>query len=486
MEKKQSFIYILFSLQVIVLFFSSCEKLIDIDAPETSLSTENVFQSDATAIGAVTALYGKLSAQNNNIELKPEFSGTGIFQGLKADELVLFNVTDNRGYASYFRNELNSAYSSVGILPAWGGYYAIIYNTNALLEGLQKSTALSDAVKNELIGEAKFVRAFCYFFLVNQYGEVPLALSSDYKINSQLHKSSTADIYKQIIEDLVSAKELLPSEYIGGDVTTVTEDRTRPNSFVASALLARVYLYVKDYTNAETECNRIIENTGTFDITAVPLDQVFLRTSKETIWALQPLGAFTNPREGFIYILPENGPNTFQPFYLSEYLLNSFEPGDQRKTIWTASVAVSGTTYFYPFKYRVNNTTTPTQEFINVFRLAEIYLIRAEARGFNNNFSGASDDLNIVRTRAGLPDITVTDEAGLLNAVLHERQTELFLEWGHRWFDLKRTEKLDEVMEQVSATKGGDWASFKALEPIPATELIAAPGLTGHQNPGYD
>ena len=118
-----------------------------------------------------------------------------------------------------------------------------------------------------------------------------------------------------------------------------------------------------------------------------------------------------------------------------------------------------------------------------MFRLAEQYLIRAEARAQQNNISGAQADLNAIRTRAGLANVTATTQTGLVTAIYHERQIELFTEFGHRWFDLKRTGQLDAVMGIAAPQKGGTWASYKALIPIPASEISINPHLT--QNPGY-
>jgi hypothetical protein len=119
-----------------------------------------------------------------------------------------------------------------------------------------------------------------------------------------------------------------------------------------------------------------------------------------------------------------------------------------------------------------------------VFRLAEQYLIRAEARAQQGNVSGSQSDLNAIRTRAGLPNTTANDKASLLTAIQHERQVEMFTEWGHRWFDLKRTGTIDAVMSVIAPAKGGGaWNSNKALLPLPLGDLQADQNLT--QNPGY-
>jgi hypothetical protein len=113
-----------------------------------------------------------------------------------------------------------------------------------------------------------------------------------------------------------------------------------------------------------------------------------------------------------------------------------------------------------------------------VFRLAEQYLIRAEARAKENNISGSQADLNIIRARAGLPNTTATDVNSLISAIIHERQTELFTEWGNRWFDLRRYNLTD-----LLKTEKPGWIPADTLYPIPLSQLKLNVYL--RQNKGY-
>ena len=173
---------------------------------------------------------------------------------------------------------------------------------------------------------------------------------------------------------------------------------------------------------------------------------------------------------------------------MSSYLSTAFESGDTRFTNWVGSFTRSGNTYYFPYKYKVWQRPQPVTEYIMVLRLAEQYLIRAEARVKQGNIQGAQDDLNAIRVRAGLDSTTANDQPSLLTAIMHERQVELFTEWGHRWFDLKRTDGLDAVMgnpENVYQTKGGNgaWSPNWSLLPIPYEETVINHNLI--QNPGY-
>jgi starch-binding outer membrane protein, SusD/RagB family len=141
-------------------------------------------------------------------------------------------------------------------------------------------------------------------------------------------------------------------------------------------------------------------------------------------------------------------------------------------------------TYYYPFKYKSSVLNSPVTEYLMMMRLGEQYLIRAEARVQKNDFVGAKADINIIRKRAGLANTSANDKSSLLAAVLHERQVELFSEWGHRWFDLKRTGAADSVMSIVTPQKGGGvWKAYQKYYPIPLSEIQSNPNL--NQNLGY-
>jgi hypothetical protein len=170
---------------------------------------------------------------------------------------------------------------------------------------------------------------------------------------------------------------------------------------------------------------------------------------------------------------------------MSPFLYNAFEPNDRRFSEWVGVDSSTGTSYFFPYKYKQAITGNPVTEYTMVFRLAEQVLIRAEAEAELNDLADAALDLNAIRNRAGLPNTTAANQAQLLAAILQERKIELFTEWGHRWLDLKRTGNIDQVMGSggVTAAKGGSWNSDWALFPIPLAELQRDPNLS--QNSGY-
>jgi hypothetical protein len=365
----------------------------------------------------------------------------------------------------------------------WRNFYNYIFTCNSVIEGLQGSVGLTPVVEQQLMGEAKFMRALFYFYLVNLYGDVPLVLGTDYKANSQVARMPATRVYQQVVADLKDAQGLLTNSFPDLTLLKTSLERVRPTRWAAMALLARVYLYTGDWPNAEAQADSVIAHSPLFGLSA--LTSVFLKNSTEAIWQLQPVttGSITNTSDAVAFIIPASGPSVSYPVYLSSHVTDSFETGDKRRTTWVGSVVAGGKTYNYPYKYKVNAAAAPVSEYLMVLRLAEQYLIRAEARVQQGNAAGVAD-LNVIRTRAGLSGYAGSmDKASLLSAILHERKVELFCELGHRWLDLKRTGKADAVMSAVTPTKGGAWSATDQLYPLSAGDLQEDPNLV--QNRGY-
>ena len=163
-------------------------------------------------------------------------------------------------------------------------------------------------------------------------------------------------------------------------------------------------------------------------------------------------------------------------------LINAFEAGDERSTNWVGRFTDVTGTWYYPFKYKVQdgNQAVPITEALTLLRLAEQFLIRAEARTQQGNFTGAQEDLNMIRNRAGLANTTANDQSSLLMAIEHERRVELFTESNHRWFDLKRTRRADAVLGGIKS----NWQPTDVLYPIPQSDFDKNSNLKP-QNPGY-
>ncbi|RKR80006.1 RagB/SusD domain-containing protein [Mucilaginibacter gracilis] len=461
---------LLFRVCLLTLCFSGCKKFVEIPPPVTAVTGQNVYNNDATATAVLKGVYIRLSEYDTGGGINQ----MGIRCGLSADELKYFG-TDVL-FQKIYVNQL----SAVDYYAFWENSFTYLQAVNSVLEGLKKSQGLTPSVKAQLQGEALFVRAFLNFYLVNLYGDVPLVLSSDYLQNSKMARTSSDLVYKQIVSDLISAKLLLQDSYVDGNSNASADaERVRPNRATASALLARTYLFTGQYALAEQEAGAVIQDPK---YKLEDLGNVFLRQSNEAIWQLMPVDPAWNTNDARSLLLTSDGPDDAQPFALNERLIADFESGDQRRAAWVDTVTAGGRLYYYPIKYKALSAP-PAAEYYMVFRLAELYLIRAEARTELGNTEGAAADLNAIRARAGLAATPAAAPADLLAAVLKERRVELFTEWGHRWFDLKRTKQANTVLPSVTAEKGGTWDSHDQLYPLPLSDIKLNPALI--QNPGY-
>jgi hypothetical protein len=462
---KRSLHYSIYMSLVIImsaLNISSCKKdFLEVDPPINRLVSESVFENDDSATSAVAGIYSTMMQIQAFLS-----SNSAWFAGLCSDEL---NVPSNSAsQLPYLRNEI--PVDNADMASMWTQAYQYIYYANSAIEGIGQSKKMSTKVSNQLMGEVKFTRALTYFYLVNLYGGVPKITSTDYKVNTILARASESEIYAQIIQDLRDAKELLPAAY-------TTTERVRPNKYTATALLARACLHTKDWSGAESMATEII-SSGVYSLSTLP--NTFLKSSNETIWQIMPVATGFNTFVASRF-LPANA-TTAPNYTLTPDMAASFESNDQRRSNWVGTVTAAGITYSYANKYKIRAGNVPLNEYYIVFRLAEQYLIRAEARAhLQQDQSLAVADINTVRSRASLPGLSTTlTQIQSLLAIEKERRSELFAEWGLRWLDLKRTGRVDAVM---SVVKPSTWKSTAALWPIPVTQISINPKLV--QNPGY-
>ncbi|NLR62306.1 RagB/SusD family nutrient uptake outer membrane protein [Chitinophaga polysaccharea] len=465
--------YVLFfALVNIATLLSSCKKLVEINSPTTSITGANVFTNNGTAAAVLTGIYTRMSSDDIR---SGGFISTGFLTGLSGDELTLYPGAGDDQLTQYYTNSL------LAVTPgAWNQIYPITFITNTAVENIQNSTSLTFEVQKQLLGEAKFMRAFCYFYLINLYGDVPLVISSNYAVNSVLARSPKEQIWAQMIADLKDAKSLLSDKYLNASLLASTTERVRPTKWAATAMLARAYLYTHDWKNAEEQSTEVI-NSPLYHLDS--LNNVFLSNNPEAIWQLQPVTQGANTIDAQTYILHSDGLSSIKPVYLSDNLLNSFEKNDQRANEWIDTITISGTLYYFSSKYKSDTIGAPLTEYNTILRLGEQFLIRSEARTQQNNLGGALSDLNMIRRRAWLSDLTINNQSALLNAIYHERQVELFTEWGHRWFDMKRNQSVNSIMNIVTPQKGGSWSPNWQLYPVPPNDILVDANLT--QNPGY-
>lgn len=440
----------------------ACSDFIDMDGPKTQIVSQTVFQTKASASSAIRGIYSLMMSNTS-------FTRGGLeeYFGIASDELINYSTSANR--LQFYQNSITPINSDV-LAVFWGEAYKYISNANVIIEGLESSNTIPAEEKTELLGEVLFIRAYCYFYLANLFGDVPYLTTSDYEANAKASRVGYSTVMLNIQEDLETALQMLPDDFAAG-----MGERIRPNRDAATALLARIYLYREEWTKAEQASSELINDTENFSL-LTDLSQVFAANSQETIWQLKPVVPNTGAPQASIFVLIA-APNGFsRRVALSEELVASFEVNDARMNVWVKTFSNASGSWDYINKY---TTTNAPVEYSMMLRIAEQYLIRAEARAEQENYDGAREDINAIRSRAGLDAITYNTKDELLDAVLQERKVELFGENGHRWLDLKRTGRIDTVMLAIKS----QWQSTDALLPIPHAERLINPNLS--QNPGY-
>lgn len=456
-------------LLIILVSLISCKKLIEIPAnPPSAVPRSQVFADSITTLSAVAGVYSLtpggagLPYQDGNFTFVTSLSG--------------HEVSSNSGYGdlTQFFNYTTLTPVNSEINSIWTAHYTEIYQLNDILANIKDNANLSASFIQQITGEMEFVRAFCYFNMVNLFGGVPLVTTTDYKTNARLPRSTAAAVYNQILTDLNDAVKKLP-------VTYPSAGHMRPNLYTAMALLARVNLYLGQWQAAYNEADSVITQGG-FNL-LTDLNSVFLDGSNEAIWQVPILNLYQGSMEANNF-LPYSTTST-PSFPITDSLLNQFEVGDLRKAAWLGFNVVGGQDVYYPAKYKDHSPTTPATDYM-LLRFAEMYLIRAEAAAQLNNLGQAITDINTIRTRAGLAGTTAdpTSQTAVLDAVRKERRTEMFTEFGCRWFDLNRTSTDSKYSAngQAPAVLSG-WQPFNALYPIPQTQKSLNNTLT--QNPGY-
>lgn len=441
------------------LWLTSCNNKLDIK-PLNSVATSQALSTAADLDALLVGAYDGLS----NINL---YGGSLIRDGELLGEVpntgdVLWTGTFVAPQQIYTKNILvNNDQADV----TWTNAYRTINICNTVLANL--NLALADD-RDRIEGEAKFIRGSLYFELVRFYAKtwgdgdassnpgVPIVTTPTVNLDesSNVLRSSVADVYNQVLNDLVDAESKLPET----------------NSFfatqgAAAAQLSRVYLQKADYPSAAAAANRVI-TSGTYRL--VDIESVFDTrefqngvNTDETIFAIQITDQDgTNDLNTFYGSTDEGGRGDIE---ITQNFLDQFEPNDQRSQLFYTDAVDAVRTI--KFRNQYGN--------IQVFRLAEMYLTRAEANFRAGTSVGASplDDVNTIRERAGATPLTAGELT--LDAILKERRLELAFE-GTYIHDLKRTK---------SSVGNRPYNDPKLIFPIPLREVTTNPKLV--QNQGY-
>lgn len=435
---------IIFLLAFLGVFFTSCEDLLKTE-PTTIITDDLVIVDAASAQQVLLGAYSALQSANCYSNL------TITNSGVLSDELI-----HSGSFPTVKQMDVNDVLpDNVTLQGYWQSYYTGIFITNVLLERIENIT-IPAAEKNIIVGQAKYLRALMLLDLMKIFGDIPVPKTTVLSELSSIARTPSGEVYAFLITELTAAATLLDNvDY--GTAGRDQEDRVRAGEWAVKALLARVYLYSGDKTNAGTMANDVISNGG-YTLPAA-YATVFNGNSTETIFEVF---SSVNDPNGIAFQFRSNGRYEYAP---SAKLISAFETNDTRAGI----IVNAGGSKPEAGKYK--DVATGTDRSI-VSRLSEMLLIRAEA---TLGSAAADADVNALRTRAGLVGKTLVS----LDDVLQERFVELCFE-GHRWNDLIRTNKATSVMSVINPTT---WVATDVLLPIPIREIRQNALLT--QNPGY-
>jgi hypothetical protein len=448
---------------IIIIFFFlkiaiACEKLVEVEIPNNQITTGQVFEDVQTANAALSGLYARLY---DNSPIAGDQSGPTL--GSYTDDLDCYSVAlANSRYDIYLNKQIGT---NTEIYSYWSSTYQTIYIANAIIEGIENS-ALPTAEKNRIKGEALLIRSILYFYLQQIFGDIPFVMSTNYTVNQSLPKTTASEVLARLESDLSLSMNLLKDQYRN-------TERIYPNKKAAQLMLAKIYMIQYRWNDAETVLKSIVQS---------PLYQfennitkVFLKSGTHILWQLKPKNPGDGTKESATYYFTNSAPNSYA---ISQDLVNNFSSIDFRKQNWMALVTFNGNTWYRADKYK--NRTNNTTEYSIVFRLEEVYLLLAEALVQQNKLPEALPYVNATRLRAGLSTLTgATTQSALLNEIILENRKEFFTEMGHRFLDLKRTNRLNTLI-----TVKPNWKSYHNLWPLPQQELLLNSNLNP-QNTGY-
>ena len=436
----KNFKYIIISISS--LLFLSCEDELNVE-PAQSISTETALSSDATILGILVGAYdeaGQSSSYGGRNHLASDLLGN-------TDQVTWGGTfVDPR---EFYLKDMRVTNAFVAGL--WSNSYEVINQANLVIDN---ADAISDEnTKSKAVGEAKFLRALCYFDLVRHFGDVPLRLTgiSNYGVELDMARTASSDVYAQIATDLTDAYNSLPAS-----------NGVYADKYAALALRARVHLQLGNFAEARDDADEVLTDSG-HSLTATFA------------------GAFNNDSDSSedifsFQVTSQGGSNSLITFYASE--ANGGRGGDvtlndEFFALFSDANDVRSTFFYLDGTNKLTSKFTNQYGNVPTLRVGEMHLIRAEANFRLNTEIGLAPlaEVNALRGRSGAAAVTATDLD--LDFFFDERQRELSFE-GHLIHDVKRFGK----------TAGSEAAnSNKLVFPIPQAEMDANSLMV--QNSGY-
>lgn len=442
--------------------------------PQVQISQDIAFNNGKSAEAALAGLY-------NQFQEDGDYYGGSFIHMTECSS----DISQSVGTWDFYR-ELDTYSidaSNQEITDFYERAYKGVNQANNIIAYVPDITDLSDEKKNNIIGQAYFIRGLIFFDLTRTFGGIPgesgkfgialpLAPSKQLDQSIYISRASIAESYAQVKQDLETALTLLPDAQASDG-----ESRSHAVKGTARALLSRYHLYMKEYDEAIDYATQVIDDPR---YVTVPnyLDIYANKLTTESIFELE----FNNVDKSdvrywyFPGALGGRGELAVHEDFITEIQAN---PDDIRGTMFGFD-PIQGV--YYPTKYQKANNI----DNVHIIRLAEMYLIRAEARAIKG-YAGAEDDLNEVRNRAGVADYDVLADGDLLSAIEKENKFEFAFE-GHRWFDLVRLGKALTELASVNRKNSAVPVSIgndpdKLVYPIPRDELLSNKEI--NQNDGY-
>ncbi|MBS1490341.1 MAG: RagB/SusD family nutrient uptake outer membrane protein [Bacteroidetes bacterium] len=483
----------------LVLIFTGCHNFLDENLQGT-FSSATFYQTQSDALVALTGVYNMTAYVNIKNQL-------WVFGDVASDDAVKGGLAGDQADIQYI-DQFSYVRTNTVLSNVWQYYYEGVSRANYVLYYVPR-IAMDHSLKNRILGEAKFLRAFFYFNLVNIYGEIPLKTQpplSPSLIN--LPKSQVSDVYAQIERDLTDASVVLPRVYSGTDVGRATKG-------AAFGLLAKSKLYNQDWAGALTAIDSL-EASGAYSLVSVYKNNFYDSTQNnvESVFEIQHLSGQTPSLGNFLN--QWFSPAIYNGYYFDAPVQNFID--EFEKTIggvvdprldytvgragnkWLNGEAFDPTwsaTGFLSKKHCQSKFDAPIigNSGLNYvyMRYADILLMKAEALNELNQGGQAIMPLNLVRKRAResylydsslpgygaipanlLPDVAYTDQVSLRSAIQHERRVELGFEF-HRYFDLMRYGQ--QVAEAALGANGFSYAKNRYFL-IPQSELDTNPAIT--------
>lgn len=457
--------------------------------PPSLLNPDNFFKTQSEFEVALAGAFRPLYANWEGFDYAYPLIMTSGAEDVRSDAGIFMDL-----------NRLSANGNDQSIIAVWKNFYQTISNANAIIGNLKNAEEISEEKLNEIEGQAKFIRALSYFYLVRWFGEVQITTFENQKDAENIRQSSVEEVYADIISNLKDAEEKLPVSF---------EEKGRPTQGAAKALLAKVYLTMAGWPLEKTENYALAKEKAGEVMGMYNLEADFADlwkadnklTNSEFIFAFYGSIMDGGVSASHLHTASRhwgNGEGGWGDFFSEDRFYNIFPDGPRKEASFTA-VFADGTTWEeagvqpHIAKYRDAGETVAGglagEGFNVILRYADVLLMYAEAANMADGGPSAEalEAINKVRRRAmGLdintPDASVDLLSGISSlefdkAVIEERNWELAFEMN-RWFDLVRKKMVVEVNKDLHPHV----TENNRLLPKPSAQLI--PGIL-EQNPGY-